>query len=179
MNDVRNMDTGSHLTLQEKKSMLNKDKKRIFDHKKAHLLKQIEYKKKSKQEKEQSECVKPLHMFISGVGGTGKCFLIEAIEALVISYWSTLTKLTCAVAALTELAAYNMGDVTAHRRFQLPIEHKGQCTSYGSLPKTSHKVMKAELQGLKMVIIDEVSMVSSLNLTYIHMRMNDLIESYE
>ncbi|XP_011405549.1 PREDICTED: uncharacterized protein LOC100638306 [Amphimedon queenslandica] len=118
-------------------------------------------------------------MFISGVGGTGKSFLIEAIKALVKSYWSTLTKRTCAVAAPTELAAYNMGDVTAHRLFQLPIEHEGQCISYGSLPKTSHKVMKTELQGLKMVIIDEVSMVSSLNLTYIHMRMNDRFESDE
>uniref|UniRef100_A0A1X7TG10 DNA helicase n=1 Tax=Amphimedon queenslandica TaxID=400682 RepID=A0A1X7TG10_AMPQE len=39
--------------------------------------------------------------------------------------------------------------------------------------------MKTELQDLKLVIIDEVSMVSSLNLTYIHMRMNDLFESDE
>uniref|UniRef100_A0A1X7TXZ5 ATP-dependent DNA helicase n=1 Tax=Amphimedon queenslandica TaxID=400682 RepID=A0A1X7TXZ5_AMPQE len=48
-----------------------------------------------------------------------------------------------------------------------------------SIPKASHKVMKTELQDLKMVIIDEVSMVSSLNLTYIHMRINDLFESDE
>uniref|UniRef100_A0A1X7TY47 ATP-dependent DNA helicase n=1 Tax=Amphimedon queenslandica TaxID=400682 RepID=A0A1X7TY47_AMPQE len=82
MNDVRDMDTGSGLTLQERESMLNKDQKRIFDHVKSHHLRQIEYKNKSKQEKEQSESVKPLHMFISGVGGTGKSFLIEAIKAL-------------------------------------------------------------------------------------------------
>ena len=63
--------------------------------------------------------------------------------------------------------------------FQLPIEHDGQCASYWSIPKASHKVMKTELQDLKMVIIDEVSMVSSLNLTYIHMRMNDLFQSDE
>ena len=60
--------------------MLNTDQKRIFDHVKTHLLRQIEYEKKSKQEKEQSECVKPLHMFISGVGSTGKSYLIEAIK---------------------------------------------------------------------------------------------------
>uniref|UniRef100_A0A1X7TPE6 ATP-dependent DNA helicase n=1 Tax=Amphimedon queenslandica TaxID=400682 RepID=A0A1X7TPE6_AMPQE len=153
--------------------MLNRDQKRIFDHIKAHQLRQIEY-EKSKQEKEQSECVKPLHMFISGVGGTGKSFLIEAIKALVKSIWSTLTKQTCAVAAPTGLAAYNVGGVAAHRLFQLLIE--GQCASYWSLPNTSHKVMKTELQDLKMVIIDEVSMVSSFNLTYIHMRMNDSFE---
>ena len=43
MNDVRDMDTGSSLTLQERESMLNVDQKRIFDHVKAHLLRQIEY----------------------------------------------------------------------------------------------------------------------------------------
>uniref|UniRef100_A0A1X7V6G0 ATP-dependent DNA helicase n=1 Tax=Amphimedon queenslandica TaxID=400682 RepID=A0A1X7V6G0_AMPQE len=92
-----------------------------------------------------------------------------AIKALVKSLWSTLTKQTCAVCAPTGLAPYNAGGVTAHRLFQLPIEHDGQCASYWSIPKASHKVMKKELQDLKMVIIDEVSMVSSLNLTYIHM----------
>ena len=174
MKDVKDMDIGSSLTLLERESMLNTDQKHIFDHVIAHLLKQIEYERKSKQEKEQSECVKPLHMFISGVGGTGKSFLIEAIKALVKSLWSTLTKQTCAVAAPTGLAAYNVGGVTAHRLFQLPIEHEGQSASYWSLPKASHKVMKTELQDLKMVIIDEVSMVSSLNLAYIHMRLNDI-----
>uniref|UniRef100_A0A1X7USH7 ATP-dependent DNA helicase n=1 Tax=Amphimedon queenslandica TaxID=400682 RepID=A0A1X7USH7_AMPQE len=124
---MRDMDTGSHLTLQKRESMLNKDQKRIFDHIKAHLLRQIEYEKKSKQEKEQSECVTHLHMFMSVVGGTGKFFLIEAIKALVKSLWSTLTKQRCAVAAPTGLAAYNVGGVMAHRQFQLPIEHKGQC----------------------------------------------------
>uniref|UniRef100_A0A1X7V2Q8 ATP-dependent DNA helicase n=1 Tax=Amphimedon queenslandica TaxID=400682 RepID=A0A1X7V2Q8_AMPQE len=115
MNDMRDMDTGSGLTLQERESMLNVDQKRIFDHVKAHLLRQMEYKKKLKQEKEQSERVKPLHMFISGVAGTGQSFLIEAIKALVKSLWSTLTKQTCAVCAPTGLAAYNVGGVTAHR----------------------------------------------------------------
>ena len=176
MKDVKEMDTGSTLTLQERESMLNKDQKRIFDNIKAHLLKQIEYEQKTKKEKEQSESVKPLHMFISGVGGTGKSFLIEAIKALVKSLWSS-TKQTCAVAAPTGLAAYNVGGVTAHRLFQLPIQHEGKSATYWSLSKASHKVMKIELQDLKMVIIDEVSMVSSLNLAYIHMRLNDIFES--
>uniref|UniRef100_A0A1X7TTZ9 Uncharacterized protein n=1 Tax=Amphimedon queenslandica TaxID=400682 RepID=A0A1X7TTZ9_AMPQE len=42
MNDVRDMDTGSNLTLKERESMLNKDQKRIFDQVKSHLLRQIE-----------------------------------------------------------------------------------------------------------------------------------------
>ena len=117
-------------------------------------------------------------MFISGVGGTGKSFLIEAIKALVRSLWPS-SKQTCAVGAPTSLAAYNVGGVTAHRLIQLPIEHEGKTANYWSLSKASYKVMKTALRELKMVIIDEVSIVSSLNLTYIHMRLNDIFESTE
>ena len=51
MKDVKDMDIGSSLTLQERESVLNTDQKRILDHVKAHILKQIEYERKSKQEK--------------------------------------------------------------------------------------------------------------------------------
>ena len=41
-------------------------------------------------------------MFVSGVGGTGKSFLIEAIKALITDIWPT-DDLTFAVAAPTGL----------------------------------------------------------------------------
>ena len=59
-------------------------------------------------------------MFISGVGGTGKSFLIEAIKLLVRKIWPS-NDLTVAVAAPTGLAAFNVGGLTIHRLFQLPI----------------------------------------------------------
>ena len=110
MNDVNEMDSGSTLTLQQRESMLNADQKRIFDNVKSHLLNQLEYEKKSAKEKEKCQPIKPLHMFISGVGGTGKSFLIEAIKTLVRSLWLS-SKQTCAVAAPTGLAAYDVGGV--------------------------------------------------------------------
>ena len=36
----------------------------------------------------------------------------------------------CAVAAPTGLAAYNVGGVTVHGLFQLPIEHEGKTAGY-------------------------------------------------
>ena len=45
---------------------------------------------------------------------------------------------------------------------------------YGSLSKSSQKVMKTKLCHVKLIIIDEVSMVSSLNLAYINLRLEDL-----
>ena len=113
-------------------------------------------------------------MFISGVGGTGKSFLIETIRTLVASIWS-LDRLMCAIAAApTGLAAFNVGGITIHRLFQLSIEHSGKAATYWSLPKTYQKVMKTTLCNVKLFIIDEISMVSSLNLAYMHLRLEEL-----
>ena len=45
-------------------------------------------------------------MFVSGVGGTGKSFLINVLRDLVADMWP-LDKVTCAVSAPTGLAAFN------------------------------------------------------------------------
>ena len=36
------------------------------------------------------------------------------------------------------------------------------------------KIMKNTLRNVKMIIVDEVSMVSSLNLTYMHLRLEEM-----
>ena len=157
--NANNSDT---LTLEDRITMLNDDQRRIFDKMKYHLLHQKQH--------EGNECqceFKPLQMFVNGVGGTGKSFLIQTIKALV-------NDITCAIAAPTGLAAFNVGGVTIHRLFQLPIEHDSKTAGYWSLPKTSQKVMKTSLRNVKIIIIDEVSMVSSLNLAYIHLRLDEL-----
>ena len=65
-------------------------------------------------------------MFFSGVGGTGKSYLIETIRAQVLEIWhaNKEDKLKCAETAPTGLAAFNVGGVTVHRLLQLPIEHE-------------------------------------------------------
>ena len=72
--------------------------------------------------------VQPLRicMFISGVRGTGKSFLIATIKCFVDSLWKAKPgELLCAIVAPTGLAAFNVGRLTIHRLFQLPIEHDG------------------------------------------------------
>lgn len=116
---------------------------------------------------------KQMRMFVSGVGGTGKSFLIEAIRGLVVSLWPT-DDITCAIVAPTGLAACNVSGVTMHQLFVLPIEHDSKSASYWSLSRDSQKVMKTILRNVKVIIVDEVSMVSSLNLVYVHMRLEEL-----
>ena len=175
MTDVLDMNVSSsdQLTLDEMVSMLNQDQRRVFDHIKTHL-----WHLKSHETHECSCDLKPLRFFVSGVGGTGKSFLIEAIRALVTSIWES-DDLLCAIAAPTGLAAFNVGGVTIHRLFQLPVEHSARAAGYWALPKQSQKVMKATLTNVKVFILDEVSMVSSLNLAYIHMRLEELFGGSE
>ena len=163
------------LSLEERVVMLNVDQGRVFDKVKNHLLHQ------HKHEKGQCTCaaLKPLHMFVSGMGGTGKSFLIEAIRALVGSIWSS-HDFTCAVVAPTILAGFNISGVTIYRLFHLPVEHEGKTASYWPLPEDSRKVMKTTFRHFKVVvIIDEVSMVSSLTLAYIHMRLEEIFGGEE
>ena len=71
-----------------------------------------------KHEKSECHCIdlQPLHVFISGVGGTGKSVLIKTLQALVSKLWEDETRSTlCAVTALTGLAAFNVSGVIIHR----------------------------------------------------------------
>ena len=77
------------------------------------------------------------------------------------------------------LAAFNVGGVTVHRLFQLPIEHEGRTAGYWSLSTESQKTLKTSLRHVKVFIVDEVSMVSSLNLAYLHLRLEELFGSDE
>ena len=57
--------------LESRVAMLNSDQRRVFDNVKDHFMHQ------KKHEDHLYHCdFKPLHIFISGVGGTGKSFLI-------------------------------------------------------------------------------------------------------
>ena len=148
MNDVCDLEGGSanQINLEERVSMMNKDQARIFQQIKEHLLHQ------ERHETSACQCsdLKPMHMFLSGVGGMGKSFLIEAIRAQVAAIWKGKTDgHTCAVTAPTGLAAFNVGGVTIHRLLQLPIEHEGKMAGYWSLPKDSQKVMRNLLRDLK------------------------------
>ena len=75
MHDVHDMECDT-VGLSECIRMLNEDQRRIFDRVTDHLLQQCQH--------ECNECkckeLKPLHMFGSGVGGTGK---IESIRSQV------------------------------------------------------------------------------------------------
>ena len=80
--------------------MLNSDQKRIFDKIKQHLIKQKQQEDLSSDNDVKIDDIQPLRMFISGMGVTGKSFLIETIKCFVDSFWkANLGELSCAIVA--------------------------------------------------------------------------------
>ena len=83
MADMIDNHSPDQLGLEERVTMLNADQRRMFNRVESHLQHQKQH--------ENGECqceFKPLRMFVSGVGGTGKSFLIEAIKLMVGKMWS-------------------------------------------------------------------------------------------
>ncbi len=105
------------ITLDRRLSMLNDYQSRVYKKITGHLLHELDH------EKGACKCtdINPLQMFVSGVGGTGKSFLIQALRAFVKATWPDLPN-SSAVAAPTGLAACNVNGVTTYQLFQLPIE---------------------------------------------------------
>ena len=136
---------------------LNPDQKRIVDNVVSAVVNNCE----------------PLHLVVSGQGGTGKSRVIDLINRLVTKKMSHTT-LPVVLAAPTGLAAFNIGGTTIHRVLSLPVEH-GKPANYSSLQQEQLILLKATLKGLKLLVLDEVSMVSSLSLLFIHLRLTEIM----
>jgi len=71
-----------------------------------------------------------------------------------------------AIAAPTDMAAFNIDGLTVHRLLQLPVEH---IPKYKQLSDHILKILRADLKNVILIIIDEVLMISNLTLMYIHL----------
>ena len=76
MHNIHNMNYDT-IGLPERIGMLKEDQRRVFEQICGHL----EHQRKHEFEKCKCKELKPLHMFFSRVGGTGKSFLIETIRS--------------------------------------------------------------------------------------------------
>ena len=138
---------------------LNTDQKRIADRVLSYLCHSNE---------------DALRLFVSGAGGTGKSRVIDVLQRTVCNGFATRSSVAVVVTAPTGLAAFNVGGSTIHRTFSLPVEH-GKPADYRPLNAEQLTVIRTTLQGLLLVIIDEVSMISSLTLLYIHLRLTEIM----
>ena len=89
----------------------------------------------------------PLLLVVNGVGGTGKSYLITAIQ--------TFLGNKCAVTASTGKAAFNVKGVTIHSLLTLPVKPSSQKDLVGQILVN----LQERLSRIDYIIIDEYSMI--------------------
>ena len=119
----------------------------------------------------------PVHLLVSGRGGTGKRRVIDVVNRMVTRETSS-SNLPTVVTAPTGLAAFNVNGTTMHRVLLVPVEH-GKPADYARFGQAQLLLVRKTLKGLRLLICDELSMVSSLTLLYMHLRMCEIFNSVE
>jgi ATP-dependent exoDNAse (exonuclease V) alpha subunit len=116
--------------------------------------------------------VKPFTIFLTGGAGTGKSHLIKHIhyefDKILTAQKENPDSPIVLLVAYTGTAAYNIGGQTIHSAL-------GINKSMGkSLVEEQANTLRCKLQNLQLLIIDEVSMVSTPMLNLIHSRLQQI-----
>ena len=119
--------------------------------------------------------VLPIHLFITGGAGAGKSHLIKAIHHTVTKsfrYTTINPELpTVLLMAPTVVAAINISGTTIHTALAIPRESGMNVNPMSDQKRTQ---LRLGLMELKLIIIDEISMVSNTTLLHIHQRLKEI-----
>ena len=111
-------------------------------------------------------------MFITGGAGTGKSHLVSVIKEH-IERSHTGSQNACMLVAPTGVAAFNIGGLTIHHAFRLPVEH-GNLTKYTKLSTERFHQIRLLCKDVHTIIINEISMVLYETLGFIHQRLTEI-----
>lgn len=111
--------------------------------------------------------------FINGFVDVGKSFLINALADKITLTYPAINGPSVVICAPTGVSAYILKGSTCHRVFQLNVQH-GSTPKYEPLSKDKIKSLRTMLGYARLFIIDEISMVSHLQLAFIHQRLQDV-----
>ena len=123
--------------------------------------------------------LEPLYIFLTGNAGCGKSFLMEVLyQSLTktLSYGNvSVDKPKVLLIAPIGAAAVNIDGTTIHTALNIPIGSFGKnVPPMGDKMKSS---LRNKLSDLKVIIVDEISMVSNDLLFYVHLRLNEIFGS--
>ena len=119
--------------------------------------------------------VKPFYYFINGPGGVGKSHVIKAVYETCRKRLKPLHKNspdapTVLLTAPTGCAAFQIGGKTLHSTLHLNTH-----SNYQSLSSEKQNYLHNAYEHLRVVIIDEISMVGSQTLYDVHSRLKEIM----
>lgn len=118
----------------------------------------------------------PIHCFLTGGAGVGKSLLTTCLFQAIVRYYAKRVAEKCdevkaVLCAPTGKAAYNIGGQTIHSLFCIPAN---QNLKYKPLDVQQLDNMRVKFRSLKIVFIDEVSMVGNKMFNYINLRLQEI-----
>ena len=120
--------------------------------------------------------IEPIYLFLTGGGGAGKSHLIKTIYHTAVQtfrYPPINPELpTVLLMAPTGVAAINIDGTTINTALAIPKETGDNVPVMSDQKKTQ---LRLSLSELKLVIIDEISMVGNTTLLHIHQRLKDIL----
>ncbi|XP_062577467.1 uncharacterized protein LOC134239311 [Saccostrea cucullata] len=118
----------------------------------------------------------PLYAFLSGGAGVGKSVLTRALYQALLKFYShqvhenpdNLHVLLCAP---TGKAAHNINGSTIHAAFCIPV---GRGFAYKPLDMQQLNTMRTRYMNLKVIFIDEISMVGHGMFNFVNLRLQEI-----
>ena len=138
---------------------------------------QIDWCGKAVDALKEHKCCPQNLIFLSGPGGVGKSHIIKLVhyETMVrlrqLSEFYEPSEVPVLLTAPTSTAAFGIRGITLHSAFCLSNDSKD---SYRSLSSSKLNTLRASLSKLKLLIIDEISMVGADTLHIIHRRLEEI-----
>ena len=119
----------------------------------------------------------PLRLFLSGGAGVGKSWLTNALYKALIRYLNGIAgenpgDVKVLKVAPTGKAAYNKRGNTIHSAFQIPANRGFE---YCSLDSDRLNAVRSKLRNLKVIFIDEISMVGNGMFNFLNVRLQQVL----
>jgi nucleoside-triphosphatase THEP1 len=124
----------------------------------------------------------PRYECVLGEAGVGKSRLIQTLHQTLLRFYNNqegtnLESLKVLICAPTGKAAFNIKDITLHSAFVLPLNQYG--AEMPPLSSSISNTILSKLHDLKLIIIDEISMVGIKQFGQINLRLQQIFRSNE